>query len=85
MFIGNFFNINYLDEAKQVTASVSKNLFRNYKNIPDALKEECKNAQKNENIVQNEEPKQQEIVEEAKEIDYSIYEAKLSSLKKEEE
>lgn len=85
MFIGNFFNINYLDEAKEVTASVSKNLFRNYKNIPDALKEECKNAQKNENIVQNEEPKQQEIVEEAKKIDYSIYEAKLSSLKKEEE
>lgn len=81
MFIGNFFKINYLDEAKEVTASVSKNLFRNYKNIPDELK----NAQNNENIVQNEEPKQQEIVEEAKEIDYSIYEAKLSSLKKEEE
>lgn len=81
MFIGNFFKINYLDEAKEVTASVSKNLFRNYKNIPDELK----NAQNNENIVQNEVPKQQEIVEEAKEIDYSIYEAKLSSLKKEEE
>lgn len=81
MYIGNFFNINYLDEAKQVTASVSKNLFRNYKNVPDELK----NAQNNENIVQNEEPKQQEIVEEAKKIDYSIYEAKISSLKKEEE
>lgn len=84
MFIGNFFNINYLDEAKEVTASVSKNLFRNYKNIPDALKEECKKEPINIEV-QNEEPKQQEIVEEAKKIDYSIYEAKLSSLKKEEE
>lgn len=36
-FIGNYFNINYLDEAKQVTASASK-MFRNYKHIPEELK-----------------------------------------------
>ena len=87
MFIGNFFDINYLDEAKQVTASISKNLFRNYKHIP----EELKNAQKNENIVQNlepkqqevvnEEPKQEDVVEEVEKIDYSSFEDVISRLK----
>ena len=96
MFIGNFFDINYLDEAKEVSASINKNLFKNYKHIPDTLKEELKNAQKNENTVQNSEeepkqqefvkeenPKQEEVVEEAQKIDYSSFEETISSLKKE--
>ena len=86
MFIGNFFNINYLDQAKEVTASVSKNLFKNYKHIPNELKD----IEPSEN---EGEPKQQEevveIVEEPieekkeEEIDYSTYENKISSLKRE--
>ena len=90
LFIGNFFNINYLDEVKEVTASVSKNLFKNYKHIPNSLK----NIEPSEN---EGEPKQQEevveIVEEPIEkpneeevgeaIDYSTYENKISSLKRE--
>lgn len=78
MFIGNFFNINYLDEAKEVTACVSKDLFKNYKNTPSTLKNMCKveNAQKIENIVQNSEN------EEVQTLDYSSFEDRLSSLKK---
>ena len=81
MFIGNFFDINYLDEAKEVTACVNKDLFKNYKHIPDTLKDMCKNAQNNRNIVQKseEKPKQQEVVEK---IDYTAYENILSSLTK---
>ena len=30
-YIANFFNVNLLDEAKEVTACVSKGLFKNYK------------------------------------------------------
>lgn len=83
MFIGNFFEINYLDEAKQVAASTSKNLFKNYKHLPKELA--------NEQV--KEEPKQQEVVEEnpkqnaeeVQEIDYSSFEQIISSLKKEEE
>lgn len=78
MFIGNYFNINYLDSAKEVTACVSKDLFKNYKNTPSTLKNMCKveNAQKIENIVQNSEN------EEVQTLDYSSFENRLSSLKK---
>lgn len=38
MYIGNFFKVNLIDEARPVVASASK-LFRNYKHIPDALKQ----------------------------------------------
>lgn len=38
LFIGNYFDINYLDEEKNVAACASKRLFKNYKNTPDALK-----------------------------------------------
>ena len=37
MFIGNFFKVNLIDEARPVVASASK-LFRNYRHVPDALK-----------------------------------------------
>lgn len=84
MFIGNFFNINYLDEAKEVTASINKNLFKNYKHIPDKLKQEIEKVQ-NEVLETKGEPKQQEIVEENQKIDYSSFEEIISSLKKEGE
>ena len=37
MYIGNFFKVNLIDEARPVVASASK-LFGNYKHVPDALK-----------------------------------------------
>ena len=86
-YIANFFNVNLLDEAKEVTACVSKDLFRNYKNIP----KELANVQVNEQVVEEiieeietqpeVEPKQQEIVE-TQSIDYSYFENIISSLKK---
>ena len=80
MFIGNFFNINYLDEAKQVSACINKNLFKNYKHIPKELKD-IKVEPKQQEVV-NEDPKQN--AEEVQEIDYSSFEQIISSLKKEE-
>ena len=92
MFIGNFFNINYLDSAKQVTACVSKDLFKNYKNIPDTLKKMCNEnkepeVKETEGEVQEEPkveevPKQQEIVDKKQKLDYSAFDNILSSLKK---
>ena len=98
MFIGNFFEINYLDEAKQVAACTSKNLFKNYKHLPKELLD-AKNQENASNKIQDaqvqvkEEPKQQEVVnevnpqqeaEEVQEIDYTSFEQIISSLKKEE-
>lgn len=80
MFIGNFFNINYIDEEKEVTASISKNLFKNYKHIPEALKN-IKEEPKQQEVVKEESPKQEEVVEEVQEIDYSSFEKVISSLK----
>lgn len=77
MFIGNFFKVNYLDQAKEVTACVSKDLFKNYKHIPEALKE----RPKQQKVVENK-PKQ-EIVEENQKIDYSSFEDIIKQLKKE--
>ena len=70
-FIGNYFNVNLLEEAKEVTACVSKGLFNNYKNTPEAFK----------NMLV-EEPKQQEDVVETQNVDYSYFEDKLKSIKK---
>ena len=80
MFIGNFFNINYLDTAKEVTASISKNLFKNYKNIPEALKNIDEEPKQQKEVVK----KTEEPIEGKKLIDYSEYENKISSLKKED-
>lgn len=72
-YIANFFNVNLLDEAKEVTACVSKDLFKNYKNLPDMYK----------NISEEQiKPKQQENVVENQNIDYSYFDNKISSLKK---
>lgn len=55
-----YFNVTLLDEEKTAVASISSNLFKNYKNVPDFIKNSLKtvqnseeNAQKNEEIVQN--------------------------------
>ncbi len=59
-----YFNVTLLDEEKTAVASISSNLFKNYKNVPDFIKNSLKtvqseekteeNAQKTEEIVQNE-------------------------------
>ena len=59
-----YFNVTILDEEKTAVASISSNLFKNYKNVPDFIKNSLnvvqnnenieENAQKNEEIVQNE-------------------------------
>lgn len=59
-----YFNVTLLDEEKTAVASISSNLFKNYKNVPDFIKNSLKpvqndekpeeNAQNNEEIVQNE-------------------------------
>lgn len=59
-----YFNVTLLDEEKVAVASISSNLFKNYKNVPDFIKNSLKtvqneekteeNAQKTEEIVQNE-------------------------------
>lgn len=74
-YIGNYFNVNLLDESKEAVACVSKNLFRNYKNVP----KELANVQVSEQVT---EPKQQENVVENQSIDYSYFENKLISIKK---
>ena len=60
-----YFNVTLLDEEKTAVASISSNLFKNYKNVPDFIKNSLKivqnneeieeNAQNNENIVRNDE------------------------------
>lgn len=59
-----YFNVTLLDEEKVAVASISSNLFKNYKNVPDFIKNSLKavqneekteeNAQKTEEIEQNE-------------------------------
>lgn len=69
-----YFNVTLLDEEKTAVASISSNLFKNYKNVPDFIKNSLKtvqneekteeNARKTEEIVQNEQissEKEQEI------------------------
>ena len=51
-----YFNVTILDEEKTAVASISSNLFKNYKNVPDFIKNSLKKVQnvpKNEEIVQN--------------------------------
>lgn len=79
-YIGNYFDVNYLEEANQKVACVSEKLFKNYKHIPQNLNKE--NVVEKNNEKENQ-PKQQEIVEKQK-LDYSTFENKISSLKKEE-
>ena len=68
-----YFNINLLEEEKVAVASVHSDLFKNYKNVPDFIKNSLKNEEnsqkmiqnvsKNENIVQKEEENTQEDVD----------------------
>lgn len=68
-----YFNVTLLDEEKTAVASISSNLFKNYKNVPDFIKNSLKtvqneekteeNAQKTEEIVQNEQIQEEKPLE----------------------
>lgn len=57
-----YFNVTILDEEKTAVASISSNLFKNYKNVPDFIKNSLKVVQNNENIEENAQ-ENEEIVE----------------------
>ncbi|MDY5930201.1 MAG: hypothetical protein SPJ27_09280, partial [Candidatus Onthovivens sp.] len=89
--VDNLFNVNLLDEAKECNACVDNNLFKRYKNVPDKLltnsSEEINNEPEEEvkeSEEVKEEPKQQEVVEEIQDIDYSYFENKLNSVRGED-
>lgn len=84
LFIGNYFNVNYLDEAKSVTACISKNLFKNYKNIPKSLKDTMEENQEEKSTIEEkpvEEKKEDNPQNNVEKIDYSEFERVISSLK----
>ena len=68
-----YFNVTLLDEEKTAVASISSNLFKNYKNVPDFIKNSLKTvqneekteekAQKTEEIVQNEQIQEEKPLE----------------------
>lgn len=62
------FNVTLLDEEKTAVASISSNLFKNYKNIPDFIKNSLENEEKGqeieENAQKNEEIEQKEQIQE---------------------
>ena len=57
-----YFNVTLLDEEKTAVASISSNLFKNYKNVPDFIKNSLKTVQNSEEIEENA-PKNEEIVQ----------------------
>lgn len=57
-----YFNVTLLDEEKTAVASISSNLFKNYKNVPDFIKNSLKTVQNNEKIEENAQ-KTEEIVQ----------------------
>lgn len=84
MFIGNFFNVNLLEESKQAVASISPNLYKNYKHIPDSLKSILKEENKQDNKIPTNNNKKENTanLEPNNTIDYSYFEEKIKNLKK---
>lgn len=66
----NLFNINVIDENKEVMACVDNNIFKNYKNVPEQFKNIEQKVEKNKEVVQET-------------IDYSLYEKILKNVKEE--
>lgn len=48
-----YFNVTLLDEEKVAVASISSNLFKNYKNVPDFIKNSLKTVQNEEKTEEN--------------------------------
>lgn len=50
-----YFNVTLIDEEKVAVASIKSNLFKNYKNIPEFIKNSLENEEKEEKAQNNEE------------------------------
>lgn len=48
-----YFNVTLIGEEKTAVASISSDLFKNYKNVPDFIKNSLKTVQNSENIEEN--------------------------------
>lgn len=77
--VDDLFNVSLLNESKNCSASIDKNLFKHYKNVPDKL------INNSTGTIQTEKPKQQEIVDNKQNIDYSYFENKLKGRSKNHE
>ena len=66
-FVGNFFEVNYLEEVKDAVACCSDKLFQNYKHVPNILK----GSKQHQNVVKD-----------IQKPDYSAFEEKIKLLKK---
>lgn len=84
LYIGNYFNVKLIEENKQAVASVSSNLYKNYKHIPDSLKSVLseENKQDNKTLVENNKNENKANLEPNNTIDYSYFENKIKFLKK---
>ncbi len=71
LYIGNFFDVNLLEESKEIVASVSQDLFKNYKHVPENLK----------SILKDENRKNERVIDNKNNIDYSFFEKKLKLVK----
>ena len=49
-----YFNVNLIDEEKVAVANVNSNLFKNYKNVPDFIKNSLKDEENSSEIEENE-------------------------------
>lgn len=59
-----YFNVTILDEEKTAVASISSNLYKNYKNVPDFIKNSLENVQNEENAPKPEEIEENEPISE---------------------
>lgn len=53
--MNRYFNVILLNDEKRAVACIKSNLFKNYKHIPDSIKEILKNENVNSTIVENDE------------------------------
>lgn len=73
-----YFNVTLLDEEKTAVASISSNLFKNYKNVPDFIKNSLKTVQneqetsENETILTENQSKEEEIKARLKLVNISL-------------
>lgn len=77
MFIGNFFNANFLDEEKAVPMNFAKDVFKNYKHVPSCFGNTVSTK------LDKFETVSAKVEEQPKEVDYSKYEKMINKFKEE--
>ena len=75
LYIGNYFEVNYLEDVKEVVACTSQELFKNYKHVPNKLKEQPK-------VANEDEKEKEEEVSNVQKPDYSAFEEVIKTLRK---